>query len=135
MTTENNKSGIIVAFHTGRGGRYHNAGHVTYIGEKNIGEFLNDLFFNEETQEYYGGNGELVGLTQAEVESGVGSINIDHQYDTTTTCHIEDCSEREIEMICQSNEYKSVELTQYLESVTDYKFDGWGAIIELDEAE
>jgi hypothetical protein len=34
----------IVAFHTGRGGSFYNAGHVTFIGTKNINEFTEDLF-------------------------------------------------------------------------------------------
>jgi|SRR3972149_1890938 len=39
---DNNKT--IVAFHIGRGGRFNNQGHLSYIGEKKIGDFTNDLF-------------------------------------------------------------------------------------------
>lgn len=34
----------IVAFHIGRGGQFNNAGHLSYIGEKKIGDFTDDLF-------------------------------------------------------------------------------------------
>lgn len=40
----------IVAFHTGRGGRFYNAGHVSFIGERRIDEFTNDLFLNFENE-------------------------------------------------------------------------------------
>lgn len=40
----------IVAFHIGRGGRFYNAGFLTFIGEKRIGEFTNDLFTRFENE-------------------------------------------------------------------------------------
>lgn len=40
----------IVAFHTGRGGRFYNPGHTTFIGEKKISDFTGDLFLNYENQ-------------------------------------------------------------------------------------
>ena len=39
MKTENQNQ-TIVAFHVGRGGRYWNPGHVSFIGEKKISEFV-----------------------------------------------------------------------------------------------
>jgi hypothetical protein len=45
MTTSNTtNTQIIVAFHIGRGGRFHNAGHKSFIGEKKISDFTSDLF-------------------------------------------------------------------------------------------
>lgn len=45
MTNSNNfAETTIVAFHIGRGGQFWNAGHVSFIGEKKIGEFTGDLF-------------------------------------------------------------------------------------------
>ena len=41
---------IIVAFHVGRGGRSYNAGHTSFIGEKRISEFTNDLFTRFENE-------------------------------------------------------------------------------------
>lgn len=48
MKNQAEKSGIIVAFQIGRGGRFNNGGHKSFIGEKKIGDFTNDLFINYE---------------------------------------------------------------------------------------
>lgn len=49
MTTTNTFAATtIVAFHIGRGGRFHNAGHLSYIGQKKIGEFTENLFLSFE---------------------------------------------------------------------------------------
>jgi len=48
MKTLENKS--IVAFHVGRGGRFYNAGYLTYLGEKKISNFTENLFLNYENQ-------------------------------------------------------------------------------------
>lgn len=48
--TSKKNSGIIVAFHTGRGGRFYNAGHTTFIGEKSIDVFTSDLFIRFENE-------------------------------------------------------------------------------------
>jgi hypothetical protein len=155
-----NQSKIIVAFHIGRGGRFHNAGHKTYLGEKEICEFLDDLhteFENQsdfknrygwdstndpdqrcildlltdedfdELEEKFGISKEMLGekmyctsagnytgLSQKDVDSGVGTLNIDNEYDTTVSMYIEDCSEDELFLIKQSNEFKSYELQEYL---------------------
>lgn len=51
MKTSNNTiEKTIVAFHTGRGGRFYNAGHVSFIGERKIDEFVNDLFVRFENE-------------------------------------------------------------------------------------
>ena len=38
------KNSEIHAFHIGRGGRHFNAGHLSYLGKKNINDFTEDLF-------------------------------------------------------------------------------------------
>ena len=40
----------IVAFHIGRGGRFHNSGHLTYLDEKPISHYTDDLFLNYENE-------------------------------------------------------------------------------------
>lgn len=40
---ENSKK-TIVSFHIGRGGRYYNPGHVTFLGENNINHYTGALF-------------------------------------------------------------------------------------------
>lgn len=99
MKTETLQNQTIVAFHVGRGGKYWNPGHVSFIGEKKIREFTGNLFLSEEEEEFLDGNGNSVGLTIQECENGIGTINIDGGYDTTYTCYLTDCSDSELEII------------------------------------
>ena len=156
-TSEN----TIVAFHIGRGGRFNNAGHLFFIGEKKIGEFTGELFSEFEnlsefenrfgfdgtgdpdqkcildlvterdfdeleekfgiTEEmlgdevYHNGGGNPTGLTKSNVESGIGRINIDNEYDTTYTKFLVDCTEEEIELIKNSENFNTDELISMLE--------------------
>lgn len=142
ISNYNNAGDTIVALHTGRGGRFNNAGHVTFLGEKKISDFTGNLFTNFENQQqiyeaidgrenlikkydecndkedfsffkklgldageliYVSEVGERVGLTVKEAESGVGSIDIDGAYDTTTCLYVKDLSEGDIEIIIASN--------------------------------
>ncbi|MBN2776829.1 MAG: hypothetical protein JXR36_04260 [Bacteroidales bacterium] len=96
------KENTIVAFHIGRGGKFYNAGYLTYLGEKEIGNFVDDLFPRGDQLgeiRYYDGGGDDTELTQEEVNSGIGTINIDNDYDTTYTKYLCDCDEREINAI------------------------------------
>ena len=47
---ENSKK-IIVSFHIGRGGRFYNSGHVTFLGEENINHYTDDLFVRYDNQQ------------------------------------------------------------------------------------
>ena len=92
---EENKD-LIVAFHIGRGGRFHNSGYKSYIGEKNINDFTSDFFLNREETFYIDCNGEEL---LAVDNDGTGEINIDNDYDTTYACKVSDLSEEEINII------------------------------------
>lgn len=166
MTTSNNNiaantvADTIVAFHIGRGGHYHNSGHKTFIGEKEIGDF-NDLFIAFENEYavyrkiagrkniesllddvrddrdnlelkaaferrtglslgelvYTDGNGNHVGLTLAEEATGVGTINIDNDYDTTYTCKLSDCNQNELELIANSGHWNDAVVDYALENL------------------
>ena len=48
MKTENK---TIVAFHIGRGGIFYNPGYISFIGEKTISDFVDNLFLSEEEEE------------------------------------------------------------------------------------
>ena len=76
---EENKD-LIIAFKIGRGGRYHNNVFLSYIGEKNINDFTDDLFLNEDETFFTDGNGrDLLAVDN----DGTGKINIDNGYNTT----------------------------------------------------
>jgi hypothetical protein len=55
MTQTTTTSSIILAFHIGRGGHYHNEGFLSYIGTtEGIGEYTRDLFLHyDQCQEVY----------------------------------------------------------------------------------
>lgn len=139
---KNENKDVIVAFHIGRGGRFNNQGHLSVIGEMEIGDFTNDLypeyenlidlingniiykkneseirdlvtdgnfedldkFFSIKKEQlgdlsYNDEAGNPTGLTQDEVDSGIGRIDIDGYYDTTYTTKIGDLTEMELEAI------------------------------------
>jgi hypothetical protein len=93
---EENKE-LIVAFHIGKGGRFNNSGHLSYIGENDINNFTNDLFLSEDESEYLDLNGEKVGLLVD--NNGIGYIDIDGQYDTTYTTTVGQMTDEEVSAV------------------------------------
>lgn len=101
----------IVAFHIGRGGRFYNGGHLTFLGEGKISDYTEDCFApvmvdensnsdlpeliddNSPEAEWTDCNGNSVGLTNAEYQSGIGRIDMDGEYDTTYTMRLGDIEE------------------------------------------
>ena len=72
----------IVAFKSGKGGRFNAGGYLTCLGEKSIGDFTDELFLDEETGTYFDETGDDVGLSEPDVERGIRSIEIDGIYNT-----------------------------------------------------
>ncbi len=69
------------------------------ITEKDLGEL-----------EYYDGDGNPVGLTVKELETGIGCIDIDGQYNTTYTTFASNLSEKELKLVIESNPYNIQEI-------------------------
>lgn len=110
--TKNSKK-TIVKFHIGRGGRFNNPGHKTFLGCEGIGESpeFEDLFYNKKEDFYYMSTGELYdSLTSEDVDSGIGIININHDYDTIYTKYIDNCDEFELAAIAEEDPYNLIEL-------------------------
>lgn len=110
MTTT--KNATIVKFHTGRGGRFNNPGHVTFVGCERIdeGHVFDSLFLNEDETEYVGDSGNEVELSVEDAETGVGTINIDNGYNTTTATYISDCDHSLLAAIAEADPYNVKEL-------------------------
>lgn len=110
MTTTNNST--IVKFHTGRGGRFNNPGHVTFVGCERIdeGHVFESLFLNEDETEYVGDSGNEVELTVEEAGTGIGTINIDNDYNTTTALYITECDHTLLAAIAKADPYNVKEL-------------------------
>lgn len=116
MTTSINYSpNTILCFHIGRGGRFHNSGHLTFQGAKKITE--TDDFGKLFPPRFKNGNdnlkslkaewkdecGNSVELTNEMIRSGIGIINHDNDYDTTYTTYLKDLSKDEIYAIQQAD--------------------------------
>ena len=61
------------------------------------------MYLNEKTKEYQDDQGEEVGLTEEEANSGIGTISIDGEYDTTYTIFLSDVSAEELNAISRED--------------------------------
>jgi len=125
MNTQTN-SGITVAFHIGRGGRFYNSGHKEFLGEMDISKLINiyddsrPMFYHDRDEKgkfchpYYADQNGNHLIDVKDVESGVGELNFDNDYDTFIVKHIEDCTEYEIDLIRDYEFFKSGVLQDYL---------------------
>jgi len=67
---------------------------------------------------YFKASGNHSGLYEKQVESGIGTINIDYDYDTTYTTYLDECSERELIAIIESDVWNKEDLLdEYAESL------------------
>lgn len=125
MIAEEQKNKIIVSFHTGRGGRFHNSGYKKYLGEKSFKEIIteneNNIFVKnrDENGKYIkpiiiDGSGNEI--SDNKINDEIGILNFDHDYDTTVSKYIEQCTNEEIELIKKSEIYKSEEINEYIKA-------------------
>ena len=70
-------------------------------GDNDAKNKLVEIGYSVGELEYFTETGYAVGLTEAEAEEGVGTINIDGDYDTVYAQYIEDCSEDELALITE----------------------------------
>ena len=121
MTTEK----IHVAFHVGRGGRFYNAGHKTFIGEMKFSDLVqkrSEYLFEKNRDEkgrfcssyLTNGNGSFV--TDDSINDFTGRLDFDGDYDTDIVKEINDCTESEIDIISNSMGFKSYDLINCLEA-------------------
>jgi len=123
MKTKENK--IIVAFHIGRGGRFYNAGHKTFLGELNFRDLqelnADNIFYRDRDErgrfmktEIYDGAGSFV--SDDDPKGLIGRLDFDGDYDTDYCKYIEDCTDEELQIIAKSIDFKSFELKEYLKA-------------------
>ena len=105
---------IKVRFHIGRGGRFHNAGHKTYVGTVNG---LSDCF-DESTMiisedengkplpdsEWQLVDGGVILSGRDEIESETGILDWDGEYDTDIVRHLSECDDDEYQLILDAAE-------------------------------
>lgn len=119
---------IYVSFHIGRGGRFHNPGHLTFRGEEDFQYLIaecsdsciiisedvdgNTLPDEDWTLEDHGGNVILQG--RSEIDARTGRLEWDGEYDTDYTTTADELSDEEIEAIKVSGAYISDELSDLI---------------------
>jgi hypothetical protein len=82
-----------LTFHIGRGGRFHNQGHLTCLGQVGPERFMEKLF--ERGGTFFDEVGHDTGCTLEDIESGLWRIDIDGAYNTTYTQDITNLSDKE----------------------------------------
>ena len=127
----------IVYFHTGRGGRFNNAGYRSFQGTKNISEVLSlcdasrrwSFLVNREENgrfcaPYYADqNGDLL-ISEKELKTGVGQLEWDGDYDTDTCFMLNECDENDLKLIIESREWnKEYIIVEYFNECTDLVID------------
>ena len=132
MTTYNNniENTIYVSFHIGRGGRFNNAGHLTFTGEENFQQLLercaDQLVLINDNEEGFlpddewtlidtGDNVILKGRDK--IEAMTGCLDFDGEYDTDYVETVDNLGENEIEAIWKAynyGEYMSKELEDWI---------------------
>lgn len=134
---------IYVSFHVGRGGRFHNPGHITFIAECDFQELIkkrsSDLIlcnttWDEDKNEEVdlapedwkivdtGSNVILEGKDEIEAKKGV--LEFDTIYDKDYTCSLDECDDKEWEALKEAYEgvdgrYMSSDLVEAIKEYFD----------------
>lgn len=105
---------IKVRFHIGRGGRFHNAGHKTYVGTVNglsdcFGESTMIISEDENGRplpdsEWQLVDGGVILSGRDKIESETGILDWDGEYDTDIVRHLSECDDDEYQLILDAAE-------------------------------
>lgn len=99
---------VKVRFHVGRGGRFHNAGHKTYVGTVNsLADCFGDSFIISEDEngtplpdsEWQLVDGGVILSGRDKIESETGILDWDGEYDTDIVRYLSECDDDEYQMI------------------------------------
>ena len=111
---------LVVCFHTTRGGQFHNAGHKEYRGQKTFSELTSDLdnllfYYDDHIKD---GSGDEVSYDDP--NGLTGEIDFDGRYDTWECKSIDECTDRELQLVIEDeNYYKHPELIEALNEVKE----------------
>ena len=106
---------IKVRFHIGRGGRFHNAGHKTYVGTVNelsdcfgdsivISEDENGKTLPDSEWKLVDSGSNVILSGRDEIESETGILDWDGEYDTDIVRHLSECDDDEYQLILDTAE-------------------------------
>ena len=111
---------LVVCFHTTRGGQFNNAGHKEYRGQKTFSELTSELgeslfLYDDNIQD---GSGDIVSFDDP--NGLTGELDFDGQYDTWECKSIDECTDEELRLVIQDeNYYKHPELQEALEELKE----------------
>ncbi len=94
----------VAVFHIGKGGRFNNGGHTTFLGLMNYKDIYHKIFTDVQEQNdgsYLDDNGNQV--CESIGEDGIFYLDEDGIYDTTYSKHIKDLQDVEIEIILETH--------------------------------
>lgn len=101
---------IIVAFHVGRGGFFNNSNHKSFLGEYTLQDLISKAIDENkcwrDTEDIDGNvldddkwtledEGKILLEGRAAMESNVGTLDFDGEYDTDYAKYLDDCTECE----------------------------------------
>lgn len=106
---------INVRFHIGRGGRFNNAGHKTYVCSVNdLSDCFGDSFLISEDEngktlpdsewKLIDGGGNVILTGRDEIESETGILDWDSEYDTDIVRKLSECDDDEYQIILDTEE-------------------------------
>lgn len=106
---------IKVRFHVGRGGRFNNAGHKTYVGTVNdLSDCFGDSFVLSEDKngkplpdskwQLVDGGGNVILSGRDNIESETGILDWDGEFDTDIVRNLSECDDDEYQMIFDAAE-------------------------------
>lgn len=122
-----------VRFHIGRGGRFNNAGHKTYVGTvKDLSDCFGDSFLISEDENgktlpdsewrLVDGGGNVILSGRDEIESDTGILDWDGEYNTDIVRHLSECDDDEYQLIldtAERGEYVEKAVLAYVCSALD----------------
>ena len=105
-----NAENILVRFHIGRGGHFHNQGHKTYVDTvKGLSDCFGEAFIISEDpdgntlpyKEWHliDGGGNVILQGRDAIEAPTGVLDWDGEYDTDIVEYLSECSEEEYQLI------------------------------------
>ena len=146
MTKQETYKNTLVAFHIGRGGRFHNGGHYTYMNDiKDFHDLVksrNDYLFWHDTDSndkplppdewvVTDGAGNQM-LTYDEANQSTGILDFDGEYNTDIVCSLCDCPGAAEDALLDAFRNGEIgECDSRYEAIKQYLIDAW--LLEEDE--
>ena len=109
----------VLKFHTGRGGRFNNSGHVVFVGFEKIteGATMNNLFPQDDGTYMKESGNECDCLIN---ENGTGYVNEDEDYDATNCVFENELNEKQINAITRIDNHNHFYTSELVEIIKEY---------------